>query len=141
MILTVVTGPPCSGKTTHVATNRDIEDLVLDIDTLARAFGYPGEQVDWGRPDIGGAARDAARLARRVVLDGAIEEQHPTWLIESSPHPISVRIWQRSGARFVTLDPGLEECHRRATHDRRPTATHEEIDRWYAQHGDGRRPW
>ncbi|MFM1542301.1 hypothetical protein ABGF49_07780 [Helcococcus ovis] len=40
MKLYIVTGPPCSGKTTYVKNNLKEKDIVFDSDEIARAFTY-----------------------------------------------------------------------------------------------------
>lgn len=64
-MLTVVTGPPCGGKTTYVEEQRQPGDLVLDLDALAHSMGYPSTQVEWGDQH---PAIQAARMARAHVL-------------------------------------------------------------------------
>lgn len=40
MKLIIVTGPPCSGKTTYVKSQLKEDDIVFDSDEIARAFTY-----------------------------------------------------------------------------------------------------
>lgn len=128
--MTVITGPPCAGKTTYVAEQRALGDLVIDLDPIARALGYPADHVEWNDPH---PAVAAARAARQAVLDhvNAGRLRCNVWLIDSKPHATSLRIYQRQGARVVNLDPGCEACHNRADRDQRSASTHEQIDRWY----------
>lgn len=136
MSLTVVTGPPCAGKTTYVADHRGLGDLVLDIDQLAHALGYPAAHIDWSAPADEHPARAAARLARIAVMNAVQSGEIPgrIWLIETRLHRISRKIYERDGAEFVHLDPGQAECHDRANRDGRHDATHDQIRGWYHDH-------
>jgi len=129
-VLTVITGPPCAGKSTYIAEHRTERDVIIDLDALAYALGYPTPQIDW---DIEHPARNAARAARRDLIDQAIAGTYCTdvWIVDSRPHQVTRKIYQRAGAHIVQLDPGPDECHRRAYLDQRSASTHEHIDRWY----------
>ncbi|MBB3041010.1 AAA family ATPase [Nocardioides soli] len=127
-MLTVITGPPCAGKTTYVADHRDPGDLVIDLDAIAHALGYPSTHVEWNDQH---PALAAARTVRQVILDQALRASAATWLIEAKPHPTSRRIYQRHGARIVDLDPGRAVCHQRAEAAGRSAGTRQQIDRWY----------
>ena len=45
MTVTVVAGPPCSGKTHHVRTNAGPDDLVIDWDEIAVRLGSPRSHI------------------------------------------------------------------------------------------------
>lgn len=128
--LVVVTGPPCAGKSHYVDTHRAEEDLVIDLDRIAHALGYPTEQIDYERPH---PARDFAMIARASLLKRIPVRGTTTWVIVTSP---DLAHWERRGARIIQLDPGADECHARAVH--RARSTHEQIDRWYTEHGTTR---
>ena len=129
-MLTLVTGPPCAGKTRHVADHRRPGDLVLDLDAIAHALGYPGRQIRYGDHHPVAAA---ARVARTAVLQALAAGQitGTAWIIETKPSRTQLAIYKRRGARVLTLDPGRDVCHRRADEDERPEGTHEQIDAWY----------
>lgn len=48
MRVRVVTGPPCSGKSTYVDEHANRGDLVIDLDRIAYAVGYPAESTSTG---------------------------------------------------------------------------------------------
>ena len=37
-MLTIVTGPPCGGKTTHIANHAHPGDIIIDLDRIALAL-------------------------------------------------------------------------------------------------------
>jgi predicted kinase len=127
-LITVVTGPPCAGKTTHVAEHRDPADLVLDLDAMAGALGYPADHVAW---DDDHPAVHAARMARAHVLSALLTGRiaGTAWVIDARPDDVRLIRYHRAGAEFVHLDPGREACLARAA-DRSPS-TLERIESWY----------
>ncbi len=138
MRLRVVTGPPCSGKSTLVDEQRQPGDVVIDFDRLAVALGLDGEHADWDDP--ASVHRYLARVARasvlKVVLATRVDDGPGTvWVIDTAPQGWQLDSYLRARAVIDALDPGAAECHRRAAADHRPAATHEQIDAWYAQHG------
>lgn len=132
--LIVVSGPPCAGKTTYVNEHRAPADLIIDLDRIAYAFGYPTEQIDVAKPH---AARNAAMVARASILKHLPYKDVRTWVIDTKANPI---VWERRGAQVIVLDPGPEECHRRSAADFRNPSTDIEIDAWYAERS-GSRDW
>lgn len=128
-LLTVVTGPPCSGKTTYVAEHRGPDSVVLDLDALAHALGYPEPHLDWSDH------HPAAEVARGVryqlvgqILAGQLVAE--IWVIDSAPGDRLRRAYDRVGAAWVHLDPGQRVCLDRAA-ERGPQAV-EHVRRWYA---------
>lgn len=126
-VLTVVTGPPCAGKSTWVRDHATNADVIVDLDRIAHALGYPAEQIDW---NLQHPARDAARIARVAVIDAALDgEWSSTWVIDSDPSRTTRSIYQRAGAEMVELDPGRDVCMARAL--ARSAAAVEAVRRWY----------
>jgi rare lipoprotein A (peptidoglycan hydrolase) len=127
-VLTVVTGPPCGGKSTYVRAHRKPGDLVVDLDQLAQALGYPSAQIRWG--DTHPAVR-AARTARTQVIRALLhgEIRGDAWVIDTRPDRAMRAQYERAGARFHTADPGEAVCQERAA-DRDPS-TLEGIASWY----------
>lgn len=145
-MLTVVTGPPCAGKTTHVHANAKPGDIVIDYDTLAVALGSPDSH------DHPGAVAYTAKAARQAAIRAAIgchRKGARVWVIDTDPTPHRLHQYRKAGAKIVTLVTDRDELHRRATDDGRPAEWHASIDRWLTAHGDapgeptpaGLRPW
>lgn len=138
--IVVVTGPPCSGKSTYVREHRRPEDLVVDTDAIAHALGYPTSQITW---TLEHAARDAARVARIALLDWVLAGplDADVWIVETDPAPVLVGRLERVGATFVDLDPGLDVCLARAAARPDPTGTAEQIRQWYGVGEQQRTRW
>ena len=88
MSLTVVTGPPCSGKSTHVMENATPGALIIDLDRIALALTTPDVVSHHHSPTVGAIAR----TVRNAALDPAIAQSdaHEVWIIDSSPTPRSL---------------------------------------------------
>lgn len=127
-MITVVTGPPCAGKTTHVHDHRNGADVVIDFDALATALGYPGLWKGDEHPAIG-AAKVAWNAVVRAVLTNP-DTYGDVWLIQARPASWMRENYARAGARFVDLDPGQDACLTRAA--RRSPATVDAVNAWYA---------
>lgn len=116
MAVVQVSGPPCAGKSNYILLRHAYADTVLDDKALADRFGSRDAVPAWAW-----AEWQRQVLARVQAHRGP----HVLWVIRGNPEPMA------DGVRVVTLNPGREECHRRADRDRRPAATHEWIDRWF----------
>lgn len=139
----VVTGPPCGGKSTHITEHADPTDVVIDLDHIATALGYPTDHIDWSEPTPH-PARSAAMIARaslvKATLDGKLRARR-VWIVDAVLSEIATVRYRRAGATFARIDPGPAECHRRATTAGRPPATHDQIDRWYGDLGTTSTDW
>lgn len=94
-------------------------DEVMDDQRLADQYG--------GRDAI--PAEAWAQWQRDMKAKVAKHQgPHVLWVIRGNPAPIA------PGVRVDVLNPGADECHRRADRDGRPAVTHEWIDRWFARY-------
>lgn len=130
-MITVVSGAPCSGKSTYVRENANPGDIVIDFDLLAVALGSAVSH------DHAAVHVDLARLARRAAVDEVL--LHPdflgdVWIVDTAPTHVSLGRYVAAGARFELCDPGRSECLARALRDERPPWTIAEIHRWYDTH-------
>lgn len=137
-MLHVVTGPPCSGKTTYIRKMARRGDLTVDLDDLAYSLGA-------GRGHhAGGAPLAVALVARRMAIRYALREcsgpgsECDAWIIDTMPDGEAVARYQRAGAEIVVLDPGLDECVRRARKDKRRKGTESAIMKWYDAKHEGK---
>jgi 5-methylcytosine-specific restriction endonuclease McrA len=130
--VTLVCGPPGSGKSTYVDERRQWGDLVIDLDTLYMALsGLPAyEKPDVLLPFVF-AAKDAV-LAR---LAGGHGLRH-AWVITSGADGAERKeLAARLNAGIVLLDVAPSECLRRISQDARRHDKWEKwipiIDRWW----------
>ena len=126
-MITVVTGPPCAGKTTHVHQHALPGDVVIDFDAIARALGST-EDHDHD-PHLREITAAAWAAAVKRTLDYA---RHRVWIIDSRPLPARRQDYDQAGARYVHLTADSAELHRRVEADGRSSAWHSHIDRFLA---------
>lgn len=119
--VTLITGPPCSGKTTYVNEHKQPNDIVIDYDQLAVALGSPDTH---NHPEHIRSVTTSAWLA---AISAAHKTGHKTWLIRTFPTPNDTSIAKET----ITLDVDADTCKQRATHDGRPDTWHEVINAWW----------
>lgn len=131
-MITVITGPPCSGKTSYVREHAGSGDIVVDFDAIARAFGSSdGHGHD---PELSHVTV-AAWLAAVDALTAARHDKR-AWIIDSVPSPRRAERYRQVGATVVALLASREELHRRAEADGRPLSCHRLIDAMAGGHDD-----
>lgn len=120
----LVTGPPCSGKSTYVQQYMVIGDLVIDYDALAVALGSPDshDHPESLRPALKKIWLEAKRVAES--FNGR------AWIIQGFPHPED----EARSTQVVRLDTPLDTCRARAK-ESRPHHWQALIDQWEAQYG------
>jgi len=123
-VITVVTGPPCSGKSTYVRSHARPGDIIIDFDVMAQAFGSPNPH------DHSQATRHVTIMARRAAIAAAVTvTATDVWIVDCNISRDRLLAYQRVGARIVGLDADKAELHRRAGMER-PTLWHRLIDEW-----------
>jgi len=136
-MLTVVIGPPASGKSTWVLEHAKPGDIVVDFDRLAVALTGVG-----GDPhDHPAAVTSVAKAVRTAAIDAALKHRHTTdvYLIHSSPGAQRMAEYRAMGAEVVTVDPGRDVVRQRCK-GQRPQRMYAVIDEWYReQQGQQRR--
>ena len=132
-MITVVSGAPCSGKTTYVRESAEPADIVIDFDLLAVALGSPVSHDH--APQHVGLAKAARRQVLAWLLDsGFLGASIDAWIVDTAPGHAALARYAAAGAQFEVCDPGRDECLARALRDRRPEWTIAEIHRWYDTH-------
>lgn len=133
--LTIVCGPPCSGKSTYVAERASGRDVVVDLDAIM-AIVQPGYRP-WTLTDP--AMLNRAMRVRNELL-GSLSNRpgRVAWFVIAAP-TLSERMWwkEQLGGSIVLLDPGQAVCIERAGKRGTPGAV-PGIRRWYA---DARGVW
>lgn len=123
--MTVITGPPCSGKSTYARTHAKPGDIVIDFDTLCQALGSP---VPHDHPDH---VRAVAITMRRFAINAAVREHKrgaTVWIVDSNIR-LRRQMYEGAGAEIVVMGADKDELHKRADTER-PELWHELIDRW-----------
>ena len=125
MPITLVCGPPCSGKSRYVDERFEPGDLVWDYDVVARALTWSEQRrPEWILP-FACEARDAIleRLARPSHLRHA-------WIIAFGATRAERAAFRSH--QVVILDVDADTCKQRAAWDNRPYETYEQIDKWWS---------
>ena len=93
MTVTVVVGPPCSGKSTFVAEHAADGDVVVDFDKLAVALGSKTSH------DAPYAIRRVTHAAREAAIDLILAGiDSDAWIIHTSPTPEWMSRYETAGA-------------------------------------------
>lgn len=121
----IISGPPCSGKSTYVAEHAQSGDTIIDYDSLTECFG--GKRWTHQKRDLVLAARSAAI---DHVLSHPDEE---AWIIDSRPSSVMMTRYSDAGAEMVTIKEERETCVSRAVADNRPQDTFDAIEAWFSK--------
>lgn len=134
MPLTVVTGPPCSGKTSWVDLHAGLGDVVIDLDRIAHALTAPSADVRDHAPTV----YRVAQRARWAALTEALRyvDACDVYVIHTQPKPQALAKYEAHQARIITLDPGREVVLDRCKRMRSPEVL-KAAERWYATRHTG----
>lgn len=134
--LTIVRGPPCSGKTTHIKTHAKPSDVVIDLDGIMARL-RPG-YTHWSASLDPALLNNAIRVRNAMLGALARQERGKAWFIVSSPSEAEAAWWHgKLGGALLTLHPGVDECKRRAVTRGTPRAI-KGVDEWERA---SRTPW
>ena len=123
----VVIGAPCSGKTTYAKQRMQQGDVLIDLDAIAHALGYPDTH------GVDGYYFKIAQAARTAAIREATYHRCTTWIIHTAPSAEQLEQYNQRGAVVHVLDPGEQACIDRARIDNRPAGTVEAIRDWYSR--------
>lgn len=123
----IVIGAPCSGKTTFAKANAADNDIIIDLDAIAQALGYPHAH------GASGNIFRVALAARKAAISEAMHHGYSCWVIHTAPNAEQLESYKMQGAIVHVVDPGIDECLRRARADGRPNGTEAAIREWYSK--------
>lgn len=131
--VTIVCGPPGSGKSTYVRERKAASDIVIDVDALMCALtGLPSHQrTDTALPFVLAAKEELFRLIERDGARGC-----NVWVTTLLPEANEREaLKRRLNADVVVLDVPAEQCMRQIWNDpTRTTRAHEWsglVDDWW----------
>ena len=133
-MITVVTGPPCAGKSFYIREMALPGDIVVDMDVIASALVVDDiEQHDYS-DEVRAIARAARKAAVRESLRVGQVSRRNVWIVHTRPTAEWSRIYRSVNARVKVIDPGRDVCLSRLAE--RPRSQHVRtrrvIDEWYA---------
>lgn len=124
-MITVITGPPCSGKSTYAREHARPGDITVDFDLIAQALGSPDSHDH--PPEL----REITAAAWSAAVNRVLAYSRTSitaWIIDSKPTRQRWLAYQQARARHITLTASREELHRRADSDGRSPEWHRRID-------------
>jgi hypothetical protein len=130
----VVMGPPAAGKSTYVKEHARPEDVVIDLDEIARALmASPPEQTH----TYPAHTRHVAIKARQAAINAAtrLKERVTVWLIQAVPRPDDLADWRKLGYQVIVVDPGRAVVEDRARR-LRPEIMQLHVGRYYDIYGE-----
>jgi len=112
--LTIVCGPPGSGKSTYINERIGPNDILIDFDAIQQKLsGRPIHQTT--REYLVPTLDERNRMLRALAHDTTHTR---AWFIVSAPDPRERATWgKRLGGEVVTMDTPLDECVRRIKAD------------------------
>lgn len=119
--VTLVCGPPASGKTTYVAEHKRPGDVVIDFDVLAVALGSDDSH------DHPASLRPFIHAARNAAIEQIATQPVRVWLIACEPTERDRRLARTT----VEMETQRDECKRRAAAAARPASWSAQIDAWF----------
>lgn len=123
----MLSGPPCAGKSTLAWSLAQPTDTVLDFDRICRELGSPAHHAH--PVEI---RERAEREMQRRMWRLQFHAGGDAYVIRWSPRPRDrVTLAKRLDATVWLINPGFEECARRAQLDARPADTLDAIRKWY----------
>jgi len=110
-LITIVTGPPCSGKSTYIREHAQAGDIVIDMDRIALAITAEGTQPFEYSEKVRKVARAARGAAVRESLAIAQGERYlGVYIIHTDPSPDQRMMYRAANARLIEMNPGKEVC-------------------------------
>lgn len=117
--LTIVCGPPGSGKSTYVSKHAQPSDLVICFDTIASKGGP--RRIDMPVNEIGDVLRKRNEMLGDLMRAAARHKWHAAWLIVGEPTSEGRQWWaDRVRPRsIVVMETPADVCRHRIELDRK----------------------
>ena len=127
----VVLGPPLAGKSAYIDLNSSRGDVVIEWDRLAEAVDT--HEADFGilRPKTVKALASKLRVCAIRMAASSLKNE-TVWITGVRMENGLFETLAQAGADFLVLDPGEDECLKRAEEEGRPQTTLKAIRDWYA---------
>lgn len=132
MSITVLWGPPCSGKSTYIRERAQGDDIVIDLDRIALAVAPEGTDHHGYAQHHRKLALDAREAMLIRALSYADDGVH-LWVIDSNADKAKRAEWRLKGAQVVEIDVDRATCEARAQAER-PESVMPIIAKWFARH-------
>ena len=131
-MITVVTGPPCGGKSTYIKENAKDGDLVIDMDKIALALIHGEPKSHSYGDDVRSIARAARKAAVKQALIIGQGNSLGIWIIHTDPSVADRTNYRIVSARFVECSPGLQVCLERLK--KRPRINQVKVERFIREY-------
>ena len=110
-MITIVAGPPCGGKSTHIEENCKPGDIIIDMDRIALALSPEGTDAFGYSQSVRTVARAARKSAVQATLGVAQGQRRlGVWIIHTDPSNDERTVYRFAGAQFVEVNPGRLVC-------------------------------
>lgn len=132
----IITGPPAAGKSTYIKEHAYPNDVVVDLDRIAKAFMPDPDSAQL--QTYPAHIRHIAIGARQAAISRAtrLRENVGIWIIHSVPSPDQLEEYKRMGWQIIAIDPG-EHVVRDRIANQRASSMHDVADRWYDKPSNG----
>ena len=130
--VTLVCGPPASGKSTYVDTHKGHADLVIDLDVIASGMARTSMHA-WGAKWLGPAVRKRNELIGSLSKPDALRHGK-AWLVVAEPEAERRQWWVDilGCSRVVVVESPASQCEARIASDAERSMQAGRASQWWA---------